>query len=199
MSNKSKFVTIDAELEYAQVFFENRDMGNDQVDHSDTDGMYKVTLILDEDNRNKAIEAGAPEKQGAHLQFKPFERDGKTLYKTTVRRPQLHPRFMKQDENGQNTDERLVVGPPKVFDLNAALAAWSEAGEKGRLDDYARDWTHEDGLIGNGTKAKVKLVIQSGIGVHGKAKGKKFTRVELVGIAFTDLVEYAGGGSGGWV
>lgn len=197
--NKTRFITLDAELEYAQVFYENRDMGNDQVDHSDTDGMYKVTLILDEANRDKAIEAGCPAKQGAHDQFKPFDRDGVTLYKTNVRRPHLHPRFMQRDENGQDTDQRLVVGPPKVFDLNAALAAWSEADEKGRVDDYATAWTMEDGLLGNGTKAKVKLAIQSGVGVHGKAKGKKFSRVELVAIGFTDLVEYVGGGNGGWV
>ena len=199
MSNKTKYVTLDAELKYAQVFLENRDMGNDKVDHSDTDGVYKVTLVLDEENKDKAIAAGCPEKQGAFAQFKPVEVNGKIAYEFTVRRPHIHPRFMKRDENGQDTDERLVLGPPQVFDLNVAKRAWEEAGEKGRLDQYATPWTIEDGLIGNGSKAKVKLAIQQGIGTQGKAKGKKFTKVELMGIGLTNIVEYAGAsGSGGW-
>lgn len=197
--NKTKYVTLDAELEYAQVFYENRDMGNEQVDHSDTDGVYKVTLILDEENKEKAIQAGCPEKQGAYFQFKPFERDGKTLYKFTVRRPHLHPKFMVRDADGQDTDERLVLGAPQVFDLNRAKEAWVAAGEKGRLDQYSIPWTQDDGLLGNGTKGKVKLSIQTGVGVHGKAKGKRFTKVELMGVGITNLVEYAGAsGSGGW-
>jgi len=196
MANKTKYVTLDAELEYAQVFLENRDMGNEQVDHSDTDGMYKVTLILDEDGMNKAIEAGCPEKQAAHIQFKPFERDGKTLYKFTVRRPHIHPRFMVMDEDGQPTDQRLILGPPQVFDLNIAKKAWEAAEQKGRLDQYSTAWTLEDGMIGNGSKAKVKIAIASGVGVNGKAKGKAFTKVELMGIGLTNVVEYVGGGSG---
>lgn len=196
--NKTKYVTLDAELEYAQVFYENRDMGNEHVDHSDTDGVYKVTLILDEENKDKAIAGGCPEKQGAFAQFKPFERDGKTLYKFTVRRPHIHPKFMVMDENNNPTDQRLILGPPQTFDLEAAKKAWQEAGEKGRLDQYATQWTVQDGLIGNGTKAKVKLSISFGIGTQGKAKGKKFSKVQLMGIGITNLVEYAGGGSGGW-
>jgi hypothetical protein len=196
MANKTKYVTLDAELEYAQVFYENRDMGNDLVDHSDTDGMYKVTLVLDEDGMNKAIEAGCPEKQAAHTQFKPFERDGKMLYRFTVRRPHVHPRFMVMDENNQPTDERLTLGPPQVFDLNLAKKAWAEAGEKGRIDQFSTPWTIEDGLIGNGSKAKVKIAIASGVGVHGKAKGKSFTKVELMGVGLTNVVEYVGSGSG---
>lgn len=199
MANKTKYITLDAELEYAQVFLENRDMGNAQVDHSDTDGVYKVTLILDEDGMNKAIEAGCPQKQGAFAQFKPFERDGKTLYKFTVRRPHIHPRFMVMDENNQPTDERLTLGPPQVFDLNIAKKAWEEAEQKGRLDQYSTPWTIEDGLIGNGSKAKVKIAVASGVGVHGKAKGKPFTKVELMGVGLTNVVEYVGGNStGGW-
>jgi hypothetical protein len=199
-SNKTKYVTVDAELEYAQVFLENRDMGNEQVDHSDTDGVYKVTLILDEDNKNKAIEAGCPAKQGAFEQFKAFERDGNTLYKFVVRRPHIHPKFMVMDEQGNPTDERLILGPPQTFDLNKARKAWEEAGEKGRLDQYAIQWTINDGLIGNGTKAKVKLSIATGEGKFGKAKGKKFTKVQLMGIGITNLVEYEGAssGTGGW-
>ena len=193
MANKTKYVTLDAELEYAQVFYENRDMGNAQVDHSDTDGVYKVTLILDEDGVNKAIDAGCPH------QFKPFERDGKTLYKFTVRRPHVHPRFMVMDENNQPTDERLTLGPPQVFDLNIAKKAWEDAEQKGRLDQYSTPWTIQDGLIGNGSKAKVKIAVASGVGVHGKAKGKPFTKVELMGVGLTNVVEYVGGNnSGGW-
>jgi hypothetical protein len=200
MASNTKYVTLDAELEYAKVFLENRDMGNPDkgVDYSDTDGLYKVTLILSKEERDKAIDMGCPEKQGAFDQFKPFDRDGETFYKFTVRRPHLHPRFMKTDENGQPTDERLVVGPPNVFDLNVAKKAWQDAGEKGRLDQYSTPWTMEDGLLGNGTKAKVKLSIQKGVGVHGKAKGKVFHRVELMGIGIVNHAQYELAGANGW-
>lgn len=200
MSSTTKYVTLDAELEYAKVFEDDRDMGNPEkgVDYSDTDGIYKATLILSQEEKDKAVEMGCPEKQAAHDQFKPFDREGTTFYKLNVRRPHLHPRFMQNDENGNPTDQRLVVGPPKVFDLNVAKKAWQEAGEKGRLDQYSTDWTTEDGLIGNGTKAKVKLCIQSGVGVHGKAKGKPFKRVELMGIGITDYVPYEASGGNGW-
>lgn len=199
MANKSKYVTIDAELEYPRVFFENRDMGNEKVDYSDTDGVYKVTLILDQDNMEKAVAAGCPEKQGTSEQFKAFTRDGNTFYRFTVRRPHLHPRFMALDEDGQPTDERLVVGPPALFDLATALQRQATSDTKGRLEDFIVGWTIDDGLIGNGSKARVKLKIESGIGVHGKAKGKKFSRVQLEGIGLLEVVEYEGAGSGGWV
>lgn len=190
IKNKAKFPIIDGSLKYAKVFESNRDMGNENVDFSETDGMYTVELIMDEANKNKLVEAGVPVKQGAFPTFKDV--DGNFSIK--LKRPHLHKYFKQKDEQGNLTDEPQVIGAPEVFDLNAATTAWEASGHKGPLYDYIVPWTIEDGFIGNGTKAKVKVRVEQAV----NGKGKPFTKIQLESIGFYELVKYENAGSG-WV
>jgi hypothetical protein len=187
MAGKNKYFFVDAELEYAKVFEANRDMGNEQVDHSDTDGVYTVNITVDEDTKNRLIEGGFPAKQGAYETFK-AKGDGKFGYK--ARRPHKHAFWTVKDENGEDTGKPVIFGPPRVFDYNQAAKAWEDAGRAGKFEDYITAWTIEDGLIGNGSKATVKLKVENGVGSIGKAKGKPFQKVTLEAIALKDVVVY---------
>jgi hypothetical protein len=180
---KSKSVIVDAILYYPKVFLENRDMGNEHVDLSETDGMYKVELFLDAENVKKLEEAGMPKKFGAFPAFKEGEHQGKTYKRYTAKRPHLSKYLL--DEAG----DRKVMGPPLVFDFNTFQEAYKAAGGQGKSDDYITPWTIQDGLIGNGTKAKVRLNIY---------KGVKATIVTLERIGITDHVVYETAGNSEW-
>ena len=195
MAGKNKHVFVEAELRYAKVFPENRDMGNEQVDHTATDGMYSVDLIVTDEEKAKMIASGVPEKQGAYDQFRATD-DGRWLFK--AKRRHKHETWTRKTEDGHDTGEPLIYGPPRVFDYNAAMAAWEKAEKKGPLLDYITPWKIEDGLIGNGSRANVRLKVESGVGTMGKAKGKVFSRVTLEAVALKDIVEYAGGSNEGW-
>jgi hypothetical protein len=193
MAGKNKYVFIDAELAYAKVFETNRDMGNPDkgVDYSETDGIYSVDLLVTDEVKAQMIAGGVPEKAGAFEQFKPTN-DGRWKFK--ARRKHKHEYWTEKTEDGEDTGRPVVFGPPKVFDYNAAENAWMAAEKKGGLNDYITPWTIDDGLLGNGTKAKVKLKVESGVGVMGKAKGKPWSRVVLDAIAITELSAYDAGG-----
>ena len=149
MANKTKYVKMTGELEYARFFEDNRDMGNPDagVDYADTDGMYKASLIVTKEEMERAIAAGIPAKQGAFEMFSERE-DG--TFKYNLKRPHLHKHFMALDEEGNQTNERLVVGPPFVFDLAAFGEAYRN-GQQVKPEDFAWD----DRLIGNGSVATV--------------------------------------------
>jgi hypothetical protein len=180
---KSKSVIVDAILYYAKVFEQNRDMGNEHVDLTETNGMYKVDLLLDADNIKKLEEAGMPKKFGAFPTFKDAQHEGQSYKKYTAKRPHLSKYLL--DEAG----DRKVMGPPLVFDFNAFQGAYKAAGGQGKSDDYITPWTIEDGLIGNGTKAKVRLNIY---------KGVKAIIVTLERIGITDHVVYETAGNSEW-
>jgi hypothetical protein len=182
-NTKSKSVIVDAILYYPKVFLENRDMGNEHVDLSETDGMYKVDLLLDDANVKKLEEAGMPKKFGAFPAFKPAEHEGQSYKKYTAKRPHLSKYLT--DEAG----DRRVMGPPVVFDFNAYQEAYKAAGGQGKADEHIVPLTIQDGLIGNGTKAKVRLNIY---------KGMKATIVTLERIGITDLVVYETAGNSEW-
>lgn len=197
MANKPKYVFVDAELQYAKVFPEIRDMGNPDkgIDYSDTDGLYKVNLIVDEATKAEMIAGGVPEKNGAYDSFKSIG-DGKWQF--VAKRKHKHESWTEKDEEGNDTGRPVIFGPPKVFDYATAEKAWLDAERKGSLTDYVTPWTLDDGALGNGTKAKVKLKIESGVGVAGKAKGKPWSRVVLDTIAIKELVAYEGATNSEW-
>jgi hypothetical protein len=83
------------------------------------------------------------------------------------------------------------MGEPLVFDLSKALEAYNKAGAMGYIKpEFKTKWTVKDGLIGNGTRAKVKLSVYRG---KNKA-GKPTCIVTLEEIAITELVPYEGTG-----
>ncbi len=184
---KAKYIFLSAELQYPKVFYENRDMGNAQVDRSDTDGAYTVTLVVDDATKEELIQKGIPAKQGPYDTFKKRD-DGRWSF--NAKRPHKHPTWTQKDAEGNDTGEPVVFGPPKVFDLNKAQEAQTNAEVKGPLTDYIVPWTIQDGLIGNGSKAQVKLKREEGIGTQGKAKGKAWVKITLESIALTDVVAY---------
>lgn len=173
--NPIKNVKITGKLQYARFFEDNRDMGNPEagVDYADTDGMYKASIIVTEGEMNRAIEAGIPKKQGA---FDMFKEVGDGEYKYNLKRPHLHKHFMKLDEDGNQTSERLVVGPPQVFDLKAFIEA-AKQGENPKITDFA--W-EEGKLLGNDTVATVEVSVRTG--TSGKGKTFQIVQLEKVGV-----------------
>lgn len=176
-NGKTKVIILDVLLHYVKVFEENRDMGNDKVDHSDTDGIYSVDLELTLEQVDQLKALGVPAATLGYQTFKKREEGDNYTFK--VKRPHVS-KYLKDDEG-----KRQVMGPPLVFDYNAALKAWDEAGRAGRFDEYIAPWKMADGLIGNGTRAKVKLSVYKG----------KATIVTLERIGFTELVQYTGADS----
>jgi hypothetical protein len=178
--NQTKTVKMTGKLQYARFFEDNRDMGNPEqgIDYADTDGLYKATLLVTEEEMNNAVSQGLPARQGAFDMFKPVE-DG--LFRYNLKRPHLHKHFMQLDEDGNQTSERLVVGPPFVFDLKAFGDAY-KADQSVKPTDFAWD----DRLIGNDTFATVKLSVRTGT----SAKGKVFQTVQLEQVGIIDLVVY---------
>ena len=175
---KTVWVTFDTTLYYPQVFEENRDKGDM---HSDTDGVTKVTLKLDDDQIQKMMDLGVPETALGYQTFKDVTIDGESFRAYVAKRPWVS-KYLKDD----NGDPQLM-GAPVVFDYNKAVEAFKEAGGNGVMkDEYITPWTMQDGLIGNGTKAKVKLSIYRG---KNKA-GKPTCVVTLEKIAITDYVPY---------
>jgi hypothetical protein len=180
--SKTVWITLDTTLYYAQVFEQNRDKG--EV-HSETDGVTKVTLALTDEQINELKSLGVPESALGYQTFKDFDIDGVQFRGYVAKRPWVS-KYLK-DDNG----EPQVMGAPKVFDFNKAVAAWKEAGGTGRImDEHITPWDMEkDGLIGNGSKAKVKLSIYRG---KNKA-GKPTCVVTLEAVAITEHVPYEGG------
>lgn len=184
MANDKKtiWLTLDTQLYYAQVFDGNRDNGDV---HAETDGVYKVTLKITNEQRQQLIDLGEQEIKLGYQTFKEATIDGETFTSYVVKRP-VKSKHLK-DEAG----EAQVMGEPLVFDLNTAFEAWNVAGAIGYIkSEFKTKWTIQDGLLGNGTKAKVKISIYRG---KNKA-GKPTCIVTLEEIAITELVPYVGSG-----
>ena len=176
---KTNWVTLDTTIYYAQVFEGNRDKAEM---HSATDGVTKVTLILTQDQVDTLKEMGVPETALGYDTFKKRDFAGDD-WTYVAKRPWVS-KYLKE-EDGSNK----VMGAPLVFDYNAALERWQEAGATGGLGDHIVPWTQEDGLLGNGTKAKVKLSVYVGKNKAGKATSV----VQLESVAIVELVPYEGG------
>lgn len=175
--SKTVWLTLDTTLYYAQVFEENRDKGDM---HSDTDGITKVTLKLTDDQINELMGLGVPETALGYATFKDVTIDGENFRAYVAKRPWVS-KYLK-DEAG----EPQKMGAPKVFMLADAMAKAKEAESWRILDEHKTFWTMKDGLIGNGTTAKVKLSIYRG---KNKA-GKPTCVVMLEEIAIVDYVPY---------
>lgn len=175
--SKTVWLTLDTTLYYAQVFEENRDKGDM---HSDTDGITKVTLKLTDDQINELMGLGVPETALGYATFKDVTIDGENFRAYVAKRPWVS-KYLK-DEAG----EPQKMGAPKVFMLADAMAKAKEAESWRILDEHKTFWTMKDGLIGNGTTAKVKLSIYRG---KNKA-GKPTCVVMLEEIAIVDYVSY---------
>lgn len=179
---KTVWITLDTQLYYAQVFDENRDNGDM---HSDTDGVYKVTLKLTPEQKQQLIDLGEQEVKLGYQTFKETTIDGETFTTYTVKRP-VQSKYLKD-----NDGEPQVMGEPLVFDMSKALEAYNAAGAIGFIKpEFKTKWTIQDGLLGNGTKAKVKLSLY-----RGKNKASKPTFIAtLEEIAIIELVPYEGSG-----
>lgn len=178
--SKTVWVTLDTTLYYTQVFEQNRDKGDV---HAETDGVTKVTISLTPAQIDELKSIGVPESALGYQTFKEFDIGGVQFTGMVVKRPWVS-KYLKDDAG-----DPQVMGAPKVFDYNKAVQAYKDAGGKGFLkDEHKTPWTIDDGLVGNGTKAKVKVSIYRG---KNKA-GKPTCVVTLEEIAIVDLVSYEG-------
>jgi hypothetical protein len=180
--NKSKTVWVtlhDVTLYYPKLFDFNRDTGDM---HNDTQGVTKVTIALTEAQEKELLGLGVPVASLGYQTFKDMTVDGVNFRGFTVKRP-WYSKYIKEDDGSFK-----FVGAPKVFDYNEAVEAWKAAGAQGRITDSQKtSWDVDSkGLIGNGSKAKVKLTVYRGTNKAGKAT----CVVQLEEVAITELVPY---------
>lgn len=136
MQNK---VYVEAQIEWPKLQESDRDMGNNLKEGSDLrkkieqmDGQYAVKIMYGEDTKQKMIEAGVPTGGMVGQLYK------EDHYKAT--RGHVNPNFV----DSATGKKGVVVGPPKV---------WKEDD-----DGVLVEWDFEaDGLIGNGSRAVIKL------------------------------------------
>lgn len=178
--SKTIWVTLDTQLYYPQVFEENRDKGEM---HSDVDGVTKVTVKLTDEQIEDLKSKGVPESALGYDTFKSFKIDDEIFTGMVLKRPWVS-KYLK-DEKG----DPQKMGAPLVFELAPALEKAKDADTWRIMDEHKTPWTMQDGLIGNGTRAKVKISIYRG---KNKA-GKPTCVVTLEEIAIVELVAYEGG------
>jgi len=172
-NGETNYITVDAELSWAKVFEFNRDMGSPDYPKAETDGEYQLNLTVDEKDKDRMIEAGIPETSMGWPQFKPAE-DGKFTYK--AKRPHKN-KWMVDKETG----EKVVHGPPDVFFFQQSVDKMKAEGGTDINNYLVNHNTDVDGLIANGSEAKVKLSVY----VDGK---KRIVRLERV--ALTTFIPY---------
>jgi hypothetical protein len=142
---KTKYLAFEGELFYAKLHEDNID--NAEY-HEATQGQYNTVFIpKDSDELNSMIEAGYPEVSMGNQMIKQYEfADGRSGMK--LKRPNVHPKGIED-----------FGGAPKVT--------------KGKTNvpwDFI-----EDGELGNGTKAVVKL------SMYGEG-ARASIRLEKVGV-----------------
>jgi len=132
--SKTNWITMTGYLEYARVFEENID--NHEF-HQHVGGQYNVNFYPEtEEDIEKFFDAGAPKAVNGHKTLKEGT-EGLGLGKYfRLKRNNNHPTF----EN--------YGGAPKVFDFTEG--------------ESTKRWTFEDGELGNGTKAVVKVSVFKG-------------------------------------
>lgn len=165
---------ITASLMYPKIHAGTRDYGNGKrIDFTDTDGRYAVDCIIDEDTKDRMIAAGVPDVSMGHKMFRPTD-DSMFIYRTW--RPHLN-KYLKDDSGNP-----VVLGPPDVFMYNEAKERMLAAGEtniKPFIEAYDEG---ENGLVGSGSVAQIKLSVTE------TKNGNMLVRLEAVGV--TDLVPY---------
>ena len=175
--SKTVWVTLDTKLYYAQVFENNRDK-NEM--HSETDGITKVTVELDDEQIEQLKSLGVPETALGYSTFKDYDIDGHQFRGMVLKRP-WKSKYLTDDDGNPR-----ILGAPKVFDFAKAIANAKAADSWRILDEHKEEWP--DQLLGNRTKAKVKISIYRG---KNKA-GKPTCVVQLEEIAIVELVPYEG-------
>ena len=159
-----KKVYVECELEWTKLREEDRDMGprdgSDMANNFDAkQGIYVVNCVIDEATKDKMVADGIPNK-GLQAQLFKTSKEGKDFYKAT--RPHFNPKF----RNMETSEQGVTIGEPAMF---------KQVGE----DHVPWDW-EVDGLVGNGSKAIVKLDVWDG----------KITQLEKVSV--TNHVVYEG-------
>ncbi len=142
---KTKWGEYNGQLYYARIFKDNMD---DSDYHDKTQGQFNVVFVPDEDESiSDMLSKGFPETSMGNKMIKPIDAaDGRMGMK--LKRPNVHPSGI--DDFG---------GAPKVTH-----------GLTNKPWDYI-----EDGALGNGTKARVK------ISIYGEGSTAS-VRLEKVGI-----------------
>jgi hypothetical protein len=179
-TSKTVWVTLhDVTLYYPQLFEGNRDRGDM---HSETDGITKVTISVTDEQEQELLDLGVPVSSMGYQTFKDYTIDGINFRGMVAKRPWIS-KYLKDDEGNPR-----LLGAPKVFDFNKAIAAFKASGGVGRImDEHKTQWdVATDGLIGNGSKGKVKLSVYRGT---NKA-GKPTCVVQLEEVAITEHVKY---------
>ena len=84
---KTHYHMVDAQVRYAKVFYDNRDMGRPgtDVDYSDTDGQYQIEVLVNDEQKADMIAQGIPEISMGYPQFK---KDVETDLWTSVEKSQ---------------------------------------------------------------------------------------------------------------
>lgn len=138
MSNKF----FEGTVEYFRGFEDNRDMGQNLPEGSDTrnkienDQGHYVANFYPDGGHQELIDAGIPNKGLLGQLFK-TDADGREFYK--LKRKHFNPALTDRETG----EKGIVQGPPYTIVI--------EDGEK-------RDWDQDkDGLIGNGSRVQVKV------------------------------------------
>lgn len=142
--SKEKFMDFIGTASYPKLQESSRDMGENLPDGDlknkleACQGMYVLNVYISDEEKKKMIADGVPNKGMAGQLFKE-DNDGDKFYKCT--RKHFNPRFTDKETG----EKGVVMGPPKVLkEVDGQNVEW--------------DW-EEDGLIGNGSKVKVRISV----------------------------------------
>ena len=161
---KPSNVNVDFEcyLWYPKLTEDARDHGlnlpeNQRGQFIDADGFYKSDLLISQEIRDQLKGDVLPDN-GLHgnnwQDFAEEKVSGEKLYKYKAKRPHRIKAFMQTDANGNITNDG-VIGAPSLLQDN---------------DGVTTPYDTSQGVIGNWTKAKVRLLCVN----------KKVTRIEMV-------------------
>jgi hypothetical protein len=146
---KSKYGVFEGELYYARVFKDNMD---DSEYHEKTQGQFNVMFVpKDSDEVNRMVAMGFPETAMGNQMIKPIPAANDRIG-MKLKRPNIHPSGIED-----------FGGAPAVT-KGTTNTTW----------DFV-----EDGALGNGTKAKVKISIY-GEGATASVRLEKLGIVEHV-------------------
>lgn len=158
--SKSTIVSMTGYLEYARIFPENID--NHEM-HEKTQGQFNVNFYPENEAEvEKYYAAGAPKQSMGYPTFKNGSEYGTGQY-TKLKRPNVHPKF----DNW--------VSAPLVFDF--------------RNGESTKQWNfEEDGEIGNGSKAIVKVSVYG----EGSTAIRTLERVAILELVPYERAEFDG-------
>jgi|TARA_R110000796_G_scaffold13488_1_gene43588 hypothetical protein len=160
MPKFEKYGIVDAEIAWPKFFAFNKDT------KYHPDGEYSCVATLSKDTKEELVSS-------YQIQETRFKDLGNGSYEFKFKRR-------------HKMSEDWLLEEPFVFDYEGAKARM-EAEEGGDINDYAHAWEPEqDGLIGNGSKARIKFRVYKGAN-----SPNEMVTLEAVGI--TSLVSYTSG------